>query len=137
MSSSQASLSYVTVGTNDPAKARLFYAKLMAAIGATQIADYPDAFGYELPGGGKFWIMRPHNRQTATAGNGVTIGLAMDSESKIIAAHAAALQAGGVSEGDPGPRPLYGPDFFGGYVRDLDGNKLALVHHRTVTSPST
>jgi hypothetical protein len=41
MSSSKASLSYVTVGTNDPAKARLFYAQLMAAIGATQIADCP------------------------------------------------------------------------------------------------
>lgn len=28
---------------------------------------------------------------------------------------------------DPGPRPLYGPDFYGAYVRDLDGNKMSFV----------
>ncbi|MEO0959946.1 MAG: VOC family protein, partial [Pseudomonadota bacterium] len=27
----------------------------------------------------------------------------------------------------PGPRPRYGPDFYGAYIRDPDGNKLSLV----------
>jgi catechol 2,3-dioxygenase-like lactoylglutathione lyase family enzyme len=127
------SLNYVTVGTNDPAKARPFYATLMAALGGTLVGDYPDAFGYELPGGGKVWIMRPFNKQPATVGNGVTVGLALDSTAKVDAAYAAALKAGGSSEGAPGPRPLYGPDFYGAYIRDPDGNKLALVHFRNAT----
>jgi catechol 2,3-dioxygenase-like lactoylglutathione lyase family enzyme len=127
------SLNYVTVGTNDPAKARAFYAALMAILGGTLVGDYPDAFGYELPGGGKLWIMRPFDKQAATAGNGVTVGLALDSTAKVDAAYAAALAAGGTNEGAPGPRPLYGPDFYGAYVRDLDGNKLALVHNQTAS----
>jgi catechol 2,3-dioxygenase-like lactoylglutathione lyase family enzyme len=127
MTSLSPSLNYITVGTNDPARARLFYAALMAELGGTLAGDYPDAFGYDLPGGGKFWILRPHNKSLATVGNGVTIGLAVGSAAKVNAAHAAALKAGGVSEGEPGPRPLYGPDFYGAYVRDLDGNKIALV----------
>jgi predicted lactoylglutathione lyase len=41
--------------------------------------------------------------------------------------HAAALANGGTSEGAPGLRLHYGPDFYAAYVRDLDGNKLAAV----------
>jgi predicted lactoylglutathione lyase len=41
--------------------------------------------------------------------------------------HAAALAHGGASEGAPGLRLLYNPDFYAAYVRDPDGNKLAVV----------
>jgi hypothetical protein len=41
--------------------------------------------------------------------------------------HAAALANGGTSEGAPGLRPQYNPDFYAAYVRDPDGNKLAVV----------
>jgi hypothetical protein len=30
-------------------------------------------------------------------------------------------------DGAPGPRPDYGPDYFGAFVRDLDGNKIEAV----------
>lgn len=62
----------------------------------------------------------------------MTIGITTDSEAKVNAAHVAGLAAGGTNEGDPGPRPDYGPEFYGAYLRDLDGNKLALVHYRAV-----
>jgi catechol 2,3-dioxygenase-like lactoylglutathione lyase family enzyme len=41
--------------------------------------------------------------------------------------HAAAVANGGSSEGAPGLRLLYNPDFYAAYVRDPDGNKLAVV----------
>ena len=41
--------------------------------------------------------------------------------------HRAALAAGGTSEGAPGLRPQYQPDFYAAYVRDPDGHKLAAV----------
>jgi len=41
--------------------------------------------------------------------------------------HAAALAHGGSSEGAPGLRLRYNPDFYAAYVRDPDGNKLAVV----------
>ena len=40
--------------------------------------------------------------------------------------HAAALLAGGQTEGAPGFRPDYGPQFYVGYLRDPQGNKIAL-----------
>jgi predicted lactoylglutathione lyase len=41
--------------------------------------------------------------------------------------HAAAIRAGGTSEGEPRLRPQYNTDFYAAYVRDPDGNKLAVV----------
>ena len=41
--------------------------------------------------------------------------------------HAAAVRFGGSSEGAPGLRPRYQPDFYAAYVRDPDGHKLAAV----------
>ena len=40
--------------------------------------------------------------------------------------HAAALAAGGTDEGPPGFRDAYGADFYVGYLRDPQGNKIAI-----------
>lgn len=40
------------------------------------------------------------------------------------------MRNGGADEGAPGPRPHYGPGYFGAYLRDPDGNKTHLVYQR-------
>jgi hypothetical protein len=35
-----------------------------------------------------------------------------------------ALREGASNNGEPGPRPDYGPDYYGAFIYDLDGNKL-------------
>ncbi|MEM9427492.1 MAG: VOC family protein [Pseudomonadota bacterium] len=122
------SLNYVMLGSNDVARARGFYDAVLPEIGGTLIAEYmPHAFCYQLRGGGRVWVATPHNEETATPGNGNMVGLECANKAEVEAAHRTALANGGANEGDPGPRPLYGPDFFGAYVRDLDGNKLSFV----------
>ena len=41
--------------------------------------------------------------------------------------YAAALTHGGISDGAPGLRLRYNPDFYAAYVRDPDGHKVAAV----------
>ena len=48
--------------------------------------------------------------------------------------HAAAVSAGGKDEGAPGPRPEYTPEYYGAFVRDLDGNKIEAVFFDMSTS---
>lgn len=123
------SLNYVTLGSNDVAKARAFYDALLPIIGGALAAEFmPHAFCYGLRGGGRIWIVSPFDKQAASVGNGNMIGLLCESRDEVDAAHAMALEQGGASEGAPGLRPLYGPDFYGAYVRDLDGNKMSFVH---------
>ncbi len=42
--------------------------------------------------------------------------------------HRAAIAAGAVDEGAPGPRPEYGEPYYGCFVRDLDGHKIEAAY---------
>jgi catechol 2,3-dioxygenase-like lactoylglutathione lyase family enzyme len=41
----------------------------------------------------------------------------------------AGVDAGHPSDGEPGPRPVYGPDYYGGFLLDPQGNSVEAVHH--------
>ncbi|MEM9332520.1 MAG: VOC family protein [Pseudomonadota bacterium] len=123
------SLNYIMLGSNDVATARLFYDAVFPVIGGKLIAEYmPNAFCYELRDGGRVWISNPFNNETATPGNGNMAGFLCSNKEEVDAVYKKALAEGATDEGSPGPRPLYGPDFYGSYIRDLDGNKMSFVH---------
>lgn len=121
-------LSYVMIGTNDLARARTFYDAVFGAIGGEIEADYPGkTFCYRFANDTRAWVTGPHNRAAAVPANGSMPGFGCPSPAVVDAAHAAALAHGGTDEGAPGPRPLYGPNFYGAYVRDPDGNKMSFI----------
>ncbi|MEM7213286.1 MAG: VOC family protein [Pseudomonadota bacterium] len=123
------SLNYVMLGSNDVNKIRPFYDAVFPVMGGKLVAEYmPHAFCFELRGGGRIWIATPYDKGVATPGNGNMLGLECASREEVVAAHEIALASGGSNEGDPGGRPLYGPGFYGGYVRDPEGNKISFVH---------
>lgn len=123
------SLNYVMLGSNDVEKARGFFDAVLSSIGGKLIAEYmPYAFCYQMRGGGRIWVASPFNQQVAVPGNGNMVGLECKSKAEVQTAHRICLSKGGTNEGDPGPRPQYGPDFYGAYIRDLDGNKMSFVY---------
>ena len=73
------------------------------------------------------WLCKRFNGAAASPGNGTMIALRARSWEAVQKFHGAALAHGGSCEGAPGLRPQYNPDFYGAYVRDPDGNKLAAV----------
>jgi len=130
---------YVTLGVNDFEAALRFYDQTLAALGWQRCdPDAPDGWAgwgiYEDEGRREvaLWICRPFDGRPATAGNGTMVALSASTRAQVEAFHRVALSAGGRSEGAPGLRPHYGPDFFAAYVRDLDGNKLAAVCRASV-----
>lgn len=115
-------IGYVTLGTNKYDEAAKFYDELFAIVGAGRIME-SDTFiawstGPEAPA---VSILRPSDGKNATVGNGVMVAIAAGSPDNVDALHAKALELGGVDEGAPGPRA---GNFYAGYFRDLDGNKL-------------
>lgn len=123
-------IGYVTLGTNDIARAREYYDALLGSIGARRLMEFPDDLGgFTLWGTG--WgspgiaLTRPYDKQTAVPGNGNMVAIVMDSRDKVDAFHAKALELGGSDEGPPGVRGEEGPRaFYGAYFRDPEGNKL-------------
>lgn len=123
------SLNYVMIGSNNVSKARDYFDAILPLIGGKVIADYmPHGFCYGLRGGGRIWVTPPYNNEPAIPGNGNMVGLLCASELEVRTVHAKALANGATNEGSPGPRPQYGPNFYGSYVRDLDGNKMSFVY---------
>jgi predicted lactoylglutathione lyase len=53
------------------------------------------------------------------------VAIPVDSDEKVDALHAKALELGGADEGAPGARM---DNFYAGYFRDPDGNKLNFFH---------
>jgi catechol 2,3-dioxygenase-like lactoylglutathione lyase family enzyme len=113
---------YVTVGTNDQARAGAFYDALLEMLGAKRIMEIE---GFVLWGtsfdDACLAVTPPYDKNQATVGNGVMVALKADSKEAVDAVHARALELGGTDEGAPGPR---GDGFYAGYFRDLEGNKL-------------
>ena len=81
--------------------------------------------------GGLFLVTKPIDGEPATAGNGCTIGFAMDGPEQAKAWHDAGVAAGGTSiEDPPGIREGGFGQLYLAYLRDPDGNKLCCVCHR-------
>ena len=117
-------LSHVSLGTNDLTAALSFYDQALQPLGISRVETIPGiaaAYGKQYP---EFWICLPANEQTASVGNGVHVGFIANSIEEVHAFHAAALQAGGIDDGAPGPRPIYGEPYYGCFVVDPDGNKI-------------
>ncbi|MCL4139463.1 UNVERIFIED_CONTAM: hypothetical protein GTU68_025519 [Idotea baltica] len=125
-------IAYVTVGSDDIARAKRFYSAFLPALDYG-LEEGPEGLSYALPvepGQSpvlpEFYVKPTFNGRPASAGNGTMIAFEARSQSQVRDLHAAALAAGGFDEGKPGFRALYGPHFYVGYLRDPQGNKIAL-----------
>ncbi|RYF97642.1 MAG: VOC family protein [Caulobacteraceae bacterium] len=120
-------IGYVTIGALDVEKAMPFYDAVLGAIGYERQFFDGGWAGYGLKGqDATTFICPPFDGQAARGGNGVMIAFKGESKEAVQAAHAAALAQGGVDEGAPGPRPADSTSFYGAYMRDPTGNKIAV-----------
>lgn len=125
-------IAYVTVGADDIPRAKQFYSAFLPALGYV-LSEGSEGLSYALPvqPGQRptlpdFYVKPPFNGEVASAGNGAMVAFEARSQDQVRRLHAAALAAGGSDEGQPGFRAAYGPRFFVGYLRDPQGNKIAL-----------
>ena len=118
-------IGYATIGTNDLDRARGFYDPVIGALGGKRTFAFDRMQFYGGDGQAMLAVCKPYDEKPATAGNGSMFGLPAASREAVNACHAAALAAGGQDEGAPGQRM---DGFYGGYFRDLDGNKLVAFY---------
>lgn len=125
-------IAYVTVGADDIARAKRFYSAFLPALDY-EVEEGPEGLSYALPEQPgqsvvlpEFYVKPPFDGQPASNGNGSMIAFQARSQSQVRDLHSAALAAGGFDEGQPGFRDAYSSHFYVGYLRDPQGNKIAL-----------
>jgi catechol 2,3-dioxygenase-like lactoylglutathione lyase family enzyme len=120
-------LAYTTLGVADFERAKTFYAALLEVIGADYVMgnERIALYGKDMDNP-MLAICIPYDEQPPSAGNGTMVAIRAGSRAACHAMYEKALALGATCDGSPGERM---PDvFYGGYVRDPDGNKLCFCH---------
>ena len=120
-------IDHVSLAVRDLRNGEAFYAALLAPLGMAKLREWPDAaigFGKKYP---EFWINCRAAMGRVADDSGVHICLRAPSAEAVDAFHAAALKAGGTSDGAPGVRPEYHQAYYAAFIRDPDGNRIEAV----------
>jgi catechol 2,3-dioxygenase-like lactoylglutathione lyase family enzyme len=134
-------LDHVYISVNDVQRSLALYTAALAPLGWREIGTYdsstgpvgvPDLYGLadEAYGSGvavgcSIWL-----RQRQPGETGLYVGFVADDEAEVNAAYSAAVEAGGISEGEPSIRAYFGPSYYAANIGDFDGNHLEIVHKR-------
>ncbi|MBZ9882533.1 VOC family protein [Mesorhizobium sp. CA10] len=115
-------IDHITIEVSDLAKSKLFYEQAFAPL------DYRLSFGKE----GVFWAFDVGNSclfEIQSTGETpplthLHVAFRAKSKAEVDAFHRAALEAGAVDNGAPGPRPEYAEHYYACFVLDLDGYNI-------------
>lgn len=118
-------LGYVTIGANDLEKSTGFYDAVLAELGGKRVFNNERIQFYRGANGGMVAVCKPYDGEKATVGNGMMVALAAPSRELVDKAYAKAISVGAKDEGAPGVRT---GNFYGGYFRDPDGNKICVFN---------
>ena len=119
-------IDHTSLGVADLDRAARFYEPVLAALGLSRLVTRPGTvgFGKSYP---EFWINLRTGMAKVPAESGTHICLRARTTAEVDAFHAAALAAGGTSDGAPGLRPHDRVKYYAAFVLDLDGHRVEAV----------
>jgi catechol 2,3-dioxygenase-like lactoylglutathione lyase family enzyme len=120
-------IDHISIAVRDLARGERFYAAALAPLGLAKLREWPGAaigFGKKYP---EFWINKRESMARVAEDSGVHICLRAPDTASVEAFHAAALNEGGTSDGEPGLRVHYHEGYYAAFIRDPDGNRIEAV----------
>ena len=119
-------LDHLSIQVADVAASAAFYDTVLAPLGGTRIFDLGEAIGYGVPPKPDFWIGR---HSTGEGFRESHIAFTAPSRAAVDAFFDAAVQSGAEVLHKPRLWPEYHDTYYGGFVRDPDGNNVEAVCH--------
>ena len=119
-------IDHISVGVSDLERSARFYEATLAPLGLSRLVTRPATigFGKTYP---EFWINLRAGMAPVPPESGTHICLRARATGDVDAFHAAALEAGGGSDGAPGLRPHDRVKYYAAFVIDPDGNRIEAV----------
>jgi catechol 2,3-dioxygenase-like lactoylglutathione lyase family enzyme len=119
-------IDHISVGASDLERSARFYEAILMPLGLSRLVTRPATigFGKAYP---EFWINLRAGMAQVAPESGIHICLRAKSTGDVDAFHAAALSAGGGSDGAPGLRPHDRVRYYAAFVIDPDGNRIEAV----------
>ena len=124
-------IDHTSLSVSDFEAAKTFYLAALKPLRIDIVKEVPaevtgsvDVAGLGADGKPFFWL--------ADAGKTtprVHLAFRAENRAQVDAFYEAAIAAGGVDNGAPGPRPIYHPNYYGAFVLDADGHNIEAVCH--------
>ena len=112
---------HVAIAVSDLAASERFYRTVLSVLGVEP--SHADAELVEW----EDWDIGPTDREHPVT-RGLHVGFRAPTREAVDAFWQAGIDAGFRDDGAPGPRAIYGPDYYGGFLLDPDGNSAEAVH---------
>ena len=112
---------HVAIAVSDLAASARFFRSVISVLGLEP--SHADAELVEW----EDWDIGPTDREHPVT-RGLHVGFRAPSRAAVDAFWQAGIDAGHPDDGPPGPRPEYGPDYYGAVLRDPDGNSAEAIH---------
>jgi catechol 2,3-dioxygenase-like lactoylglutathione lyase family enzyme len=112
---------HVGVGVSDLSASERFYRTVLSTLGVEPSHAGADFVEWED------WAIGPADPVHPVVHN-LHVGFRASSPEAVDAFWQAGIDAGYHDDGAPGPRPLYGPDYYGGFLLAPDGNSAEAVY---------
>ena len=119
-------LDHLSIQCTDVAASAALYDIVLATIGGSRILDFGEVIGYGMNAKPDFWI------GPLATGDGFReshIAFSAPDRDAVRAFYQAAVAAGAEPLHAPRVWPEYHPNYYGGFVRDPDGNNIEAVCH--------
>jgi len=119
-------IDHVSIPVSNLARSGDFYDRVLACLGLARMVEHPGTIGYgkRYP---EFWLNLRENVTAVADDGGMHVCLRAPGIDAVSSFYATALDFGGSGDGEPGPRPDYGPTYYAAFIRDPDGNKIEAV----------
>jgi catechol 2,3-dioxygenase-like lactoylglutathione lyase family enzyme len=116
---------HVTIRVARLRESERFYDRVLATLGIEKTNS-----NERLPEWGSFGLAEETAEKPAT--RNLHVGFAARSREAVDAFWRAGIESGYRDDGAPGERPQYSPTYYGGFLRDPDGNSAEAVNHVSV-----
>jgi catechol 2,3-dioxygenase-like lactoylglutathione lyase family enzyme len=119
-------IDHVSIAVRDLDGCGRFYDAVLTPLGYRRmvVRQGTIGFGKKYP---EFWLNERRDMTPVGVDSGSHVALRAADRISVDAFHDAALRAGAISDGAPGPRPEYSAGYYAAFVRDPEGNRIEAV----------
>ncbi len=120
-------LHHISFSVSDLMRSATFYDALLTPLGYRRVCEDSDFVGYGVEDNKDKFAIKARTQDVAPPSAGFHLAFAAPNQEAVAESYHAAMASGGEDNGEPGPRPHFGPTYYAAFLKDPDGYEVEVV----------